>query len=109
MSVATVPGAETFAGSYLSTRPVLPPEEMRAAALRVCASALDVEDARGLLVALGLLDYPTRPGEPLTCGHAHASLRRRLNGRRGTECVECRRATGRVDEARRRRGGVTAS
>lgn len=41
-------------GTYLSTRPAVPPAIARAAALQACGHALDVADARELLATLGL-------------------------------------------------------
>lgn len=54
------PGDEYVLGTYLSTRPQVPEDTARAAALQACGWARDTDDARQLLTALGLID---RPGE----------------------------------------------
>lgn len=97
-------------GTYLTARPQVAPETARAASVTVAENGRSREDVRDLLAVLGLIDAaPAGLLAPLPCGHPHGSLRRRLNGGRGTECVDCRRSTDRIDAARRRRTRVTAS
>lgn len=103
-----IPG-EQFRGEYLSTTPVVTPDVARSAALTVAGHAIDAEDARDLLAVLGLIDAPIGSDEPQACGHPRSALRRRQNGLRGVECVECKRAAQRVRDARSRKPRVVAS
>lgn len=52
------------------------PEQRRAAALAVCDRATDVDDARALLDALGLLDHPGLLRPPPAPGGGSAGPRR---------------------------------
>lgn len=48
--------ADTAAGTYISTRPILDVEMARAAALQVCGRAVDAAEARDLIEVLGLTE-----------------------------------------------------
>lgn len=103
-----IPGAQ-FRGTYVSVVPNVGPEEARSAALTACEHSRSVADAADLLAVLGLIDLVPANPEPLSCGHPRSAQRRRQNGRRGVECVECVRAAQRVRDARARKSRVAAS
>lgn len=85
----TLDHATTPTGWYSEAR--ISEQAARAAALTVCAAAIDVEDARRLLGALGLPGGRVDRPSALACGHPATALRRHPSGR-GHECGDCRRA-----------------
>lgn len=104
--------ADDLRGSYLSVRPILSPSTLRAAAITVAEHGESRDDVRDLLVVLGLIDATPIDVADLpaqACGHPRSSLRRRQNGLRGIECVDCKNAAQRVRDARARSRRVTSS
>jgi hypothetical protein len=79
---------QTLRGAYLDTAPDVTPEIAHAAALTVAENALDQDDARVLLAALGLSGSLARIVTRLECGHPSTSGYRRV-GARGVVCRRC--------------------